>query len=266
MLSIFSKVLIGAGKFGFTVSGLFSFLAPLAIIGGGVLVVIELVKANEKKKEITVKLAEETKCSAEYKRSCEEVDEQNRQRQAQLDKELHDDYMQRCEEYSRKCEEHNTAMQKYEEECIYHKDTEIPEWSNELTVLGTSLTETKSALKELYNKNIIPMKYRNRPALLWLATYIGTSQYDLQEAISRFDADVMQLMNMRQIKLAEAQLRVAQESLQNQQYANWLNEQLVELNEQGNKTLKSIDNWQKGDICLREYRRIKARRAAKARR
>lgn len=99
--------------------------------------------------------------------------------------------------------------------------------------------------------------------MLYLAVFMGTSDFDLKYAIERYDTSVMLTAQREQIDLARAQVALANEAIQNQEYANWLNEQTLNMAEQGNEILKSIDNWQKADIAIREYRRFKARRAAK---
>ena len=193
--------------------------------------------------------------SAEYRRQCEEINECNRNRQMELNKELHEKYIRRYENYKK-------SLPQYEESLIHYKNVEIPEWSEERAVLGAALIDFKSALQELYDRNIIPFPYRNHSALLWLASFLSTSNYDLKTAIERFDTYVLQVQQREQIDVAKAQLMVAQELSQNQQYANWLYEQQVELSEHSNSTLKSISNLQKADIAMREYRRYKAKRAA----
>ncbi len=82
--------------------------------------------------------------------------------------------------------------------------------------------------------------------------------------IERYDTYVLQYQQREQISLAQAQLMVMREVSKNQQYSVWLNEQMVELTEQGNKTLRSISTWQKADMALRAYWRIKDRRESKA--
>ena len=81
--------------------------------------------------------------------------------------------------------------------------------------------------------------------------------------IERYDTYVIQTAQQRQIEIAEAQLAISREALRDQQYSTWLNEQIAEMTEQGNKTLKSISSWQRADILLREYRLHKARKAQK---
>jgi hypothetical protein len=256
LISFIGFILFAAGMAG---SSFILLLGMLCIPGG---IVLPIVGYSRKSKRIA-ELTEVIRCSEEFRRGCAEVDEQNKQRQIQLDKELQDAYMQRCEEYKMKCEEHRQSLQMYEESVKYHRDTEIPEWSEELAALNTALVEAKSALKELYDRNIIPMKYRNHAALFWIATFLDTSQFDLKYTIERFDEEVNQLLSKKAIQVAEAQRELMKDQLQTQRYIAWQNELHIELTEQSNATLSSISNWQKADVTIRLWDRHKAKRAAK---
>lgn len=154
-------------------------------------------------------------------------------------------------------------MQNYEQDVIIYKEETYPQWKEEEQTLEMAVGDLKAALKEVYGRNVLPMQYRNRAAVLYLAAFMGTSNYDLKFAIERYDTFVMQKAQTEQINIAKAQVALANEAIQNQEYANWLNEQALDMAEQGNDTLKSIDNWQKADIAVREYRRLKARKKAK---
>jgi hypothetical protein len=243
-------------------AGLFSILGWItALLGGVGLIVYEVIKRNFDKRVLKAEEIEKIRESDEYKRSCLEVDEQNRQRQAELDKELYEKYTKEYEEYQRIHREYQADCEEYEAVVQYHKDIEVPEWSQGLAILETSLTETKNALKEIYSQNIIPLPYRNRSALMWLATYIGTSQYDLQEAINRYDTFVMTLQQREQIDVAKAQLMLAKEQMESQQYANWIQEQQLELAQQGNEILNNIDSWQKAYDSMSEFRGHEEKRA-----
>ena len=115
----------------------------------------------------------------------------------------------------------------------------------------------------MYNKNIIPIQYRKLEALVYLATFLNTSQYDLKFAIENYNQYVIQRKQDKQITLQQAQLDVAKEIRNNTDYANWLDEQSLEIAENGNDILKSISNWQKADVSYRMYERHKAKKAAK---
>ena len=205
---------------------------------------------------LTAQRTEEIRNSPEYIQKCREIDEQNQQNQAKLDKELHEKYLRRYEQYK-------ADMKSYEQDVVVYNEETYPQWKEEEQAIETALSDTKAALKEVYGRNVLPAQYRNRAAVLYLAVFMGTSDFDLKYAIERYDTSVMLTAQREQIDLARAQVALANEAIQNQEYANWLNEQTLNMAEQGNEILKSIDNWQKADIAIREYRRFKARRAAK---
>lgn len=194
--------------------------------------------------------------SNEYKLQCADIDEQNRQRQAQMDKELHDDYLRQCEAYKEQCKEYEIATQRHKEDVKHYETVIVPAWSEELARLDSALNEARVALGEIYSQNIIPATYRNHAALQYLAIFIGTSQYDLKYAIERFDTYVMQAQQREQIDVAKAQMKLAEEQLEQQQNANWLREQ-------SNNVLDNIFKLQATDIMAREYRRSKAQKERK---
>lgn len=191
-----------------------------------------------------------------YQKVCRDIDERNKKQQATVDEEMHKIYLREYEDFKQACID-------YDENVKIYREKYIPEWEEEITVLQTALNDAKVSLQNLYDRNIIPNQYRNIPALLYLATFLNTSNYDLKFAIERWDTYVMQRAQKEQNSALEAQLQIMGEILQNQQYTNWLNEQMLEMTENGNETLKSISNWQKADFGLREYRRFKAKRNAK---
>jgi len=250
----------------FLIIPLFFSLSMVIDILGTVLMIISLaylpfiiiltVKDYNKKTKLTNQRINEVSNSAEYMQACAGIDEQNRQRQAQLDKELHENYIQRYDEYQK-------ATLKYNDDIKYYNEVATPEWSQEVSILNTALINSRNSLNELYDRNIIPDPYRNYSAVLFLSTYIGTSQYDLKEAIGIYNDSINKELLRGILDNTSAQLELSNRILHNQQYANWLHEQQIELIEQGNATLKSISNWQKTDIGLRELRRFKANRAAR---
>jgi hypothetical protein len=218
--------------------------------------IVLAVRDYYKKTNLTVQRMSDISNSAEYIQACTVIDEQNRQQQAQLDKELHDIYLQNYDEYQK-------ATQKYNNDIKYYNEVAMPEWFEETSILNTAMIDAGNSLDELYGRNIIPDPYRNHSALLWLSTYIGTSQFNLKDAVVQYELNITRLTTQEHLEVAKAHLHLSNQILQNQQYANWLHEQQIELTEQGNATLRSISNWQKADIGLREYRRFKANRAAR---
>lgn len=59
------------------------------------------------------------------------------------------------------------------------------------------------------------------------------------------------------------QTQILNDVLQNQHYATYLNEQVLDIQEHGNKLLRSISNWQKADILINEHRYQKRQQAIK---
>lgn len=233
-------------------------IAPIIMVGGAYYTIFLFLTGFKKKKQLKEQKIEEIKNSFEYKSQCQQIDEKNHLQQIELDKKMQEEYSQQCEVYTEK-------LQKYNEELHLYETEDLPQWSETMEALQTAINETQSVLQNVYNKNIIPNQYRTLPSLLYLSAFLGTSQYDLKYAIERYDNYVLQCAQREQINIANAQLAVMREVRENQQYSIWLNEQMIELSEQGNNILKSIDRWQKADIATREYRRIKARREAKKR-
>lgn len=206
---------------------------------------------NLKKQQIQER-TEWIRNTPEYQNECRRIDEENRICQEQMDKDLHEKYLKELEAYQ-------TSYKQYESNLEEYNSTLIPNWSQEVSKLDEATSSTQSALNEVYSRNIIPDQYRNINALSYIATFMNTSEYDLKFAIERYDMQVMQLTQMKQISYQQAQLEVSREILRNQQYTNWLQEEALDIAENSNDILRSIDSWQKADILTREYRRMRAR-------
>ena len=243
--------------------GTITFLGTLLGLVGTILfwggIIYALKARSEEKKEkkrLEAESIERKRNSVEYKEKCAEIDEQNQLRQIQKDKELHERYTVRYEDYKK-------SMQQYKEDVVDYQENILPLWQKEDSALSLALADTQTALQEVYNSNIIPIQYRKLEVLVYLATFLNTSKYDLKFAIENYNQYVSQCKQDRQIKLQEVQIQIAKETLENVQYANWLNEQVLDLSEQANDTLNNINNWQKADIAYRTYERIKENRKKK---
>lgn len=136
--------------------------------------------------------------------------------------------------------------------------------------LKNVIAQTHDTLEEVYKKNIIPAQYRGIGSVAYLATFMGTSDYDLKFAIERYDQDVSHRYQQQQVDIANQQLnamrtqtQILNDVLQNQHYATYLNEQVLDIQEHGNKLLRSISNWQKADILINEHRYQKRQQAIK---
>lgn len=231
-------------------------LGTIAVWGGIIMTVMEYRRARKEKKSLEEASVISKKNSDEYKQKCAEIDEENKKRQAKKDQELHDQYIKRYAQYVENMKQYKADVQNYEQVLI-------PEWNEEANALITVMNNTHDALQEVYSKNIIPIQYRKLEALVYLATFLNTSEFDLRFAIENYNHYVSQCKQDTQISLQQTQIRIMREIVSNQKYANWLHEQVLNMSEQANDTLKSISNWQKADVAYRTYEQIKINRARK---
>ena len=63
----------------------------------------------------------------------------------------------------------------------------------------SAIADTEQTLQKVFNRNILPGKYRNLSATAFIASFMGASNYDLNFAIERYDKDIDQVI-AREIK------------------------------------------------------------------
>lgn len=216
---------------------------------GVIIIVVSIILGLKNKKKLKEQYIEKVKNSSEYISKCREIDEAYERDCKNLEK-------GKQEKYQNDLREYEVYKQEYE-------NSLYPQWVKEANALDISFADTKKALDEVYQTNIIPGKYRNLSALTFLSSFLGTSNYDLRFAIERYDKEIDQIIARTNCEYSAALTGLTQQVLREQQYTNYLNEQYISIAEQGNETLESISNWQKADLAIREYRRIKAHRSAR---
>ncbi|MCM1062716.1 MAG: hypothetical protein NC452_20915, partial [Eubacterium sp.] len=242
-------IILGVSFFVMVLSMMLGFISPIimfifmtlsvfGIMAGIFCLLIDAANSSTQKRRITEQRIEEIRNSSEYQAQCRQIDEQNRMRQEQLDKEVHDKYIQSCVEYNAAHREYTVALKDYEEK-------QLVEWSANVTELNNMILDTKNALQQVYNRNVIPIQYRNKSALTYLMMFLGTSNYDLKTAIERYDADVNNTMQRENLEVSRARLCIERGILQNTQYANLLNEQMGTLLEEGGFS-QGADNSSRG--------------------
>lgn len=178
----------GVGLIACFLSGLsmfFLYIGFLVMMGGFYYAVFLFIKDFKEKGRLKEQKIEEIRNSSEYRNQCQQIDEENRTKQMELDKEMKERYSQQCLEYEE-------AMKSYKEQTVLFEKEDLPQWNETMESLQTALHETQNALQDVYDKNIIPSQYRRLPSVLYLAAFLGTSQYDLKYAIERYDSYVMQ--------------------------------------------------------------------------
>lgn len=237
------------------------------LLFGGVLYAGLMLKKSidesKQQKEERKRMIEEIRNSPEYRQKCLQIDEENRLRQEEQDKKAHEEYLRECERYNILLQRYHEELEQYNKELKEYHEQAIPEWVEETDLLQKTIKNAKITLQELYGKNVLPLPYQNKTALSYIVSYMGSSQSDLEYIIERYDTSVTHNKQEKQIKIANEQARLLRGILSEQQYANYLNERKLDLTVEGNSVLKNINNFQKFDFTLREYRRIKAKRAAK---
>lgn len=246
IITLFTPILFTVGV---ALDSLLASLLSVLSVLLGVLFIPSLVfvffasKSERNEKEKSEKeYIEKVKTSNEYINKCNEIDKINKNKYKQADEEADKELEVRLQKYNEQLEIYNN---------------ELYAWEEQIKALDLVLNDTEKALNDVYATNVIPGICRNLSAVAFISAYMSTSQFDLGYVIERYNENI-------QIKLAQAgneRLKAMDLLLfdikQNQVYNNFLNEQLVNLSEQNNETLDSIDNWQKANIALREYRRIK---------
>jgi hypothetical protein len=207
---------------------------------------VEAVKNTDEYKRICAEIDvknRQNKLAAEEQRKLKqaEFDEQAERRQAELDAQSQERYENSCKTYESNMIKYEAEMRavtlEREEAVNEHNGVLIPEWTEALIIINNSLTEAQTALAEIYAEDIIPAPYRNHAAVLFLAVYMSTSQFDLKESIKRLDSESSRELQRRQISIAQAHLMVAKEQLRSLNYANWLNELQVGLMNEQNALL-----------------------------
>lgn len=208
--------------------------------------------------------------SADYQKKCKEIDSENEKRQLAESNRVHEEYLKMYERYKSECKDYNNALEQYKKDYDHYQTYTMATYNSKKEELKNVIAQTHDTLEEVYKKNIIPAQYRGIGSVAYLATFMGTSDYDLKFAIERYDQDVSHRYQQQQVDIANQQLnamrtqtQILNDVLQNQHYATYLNEQVLDIQEHGNKLLRSISNWQKVDILINEHRYQKRQQAIK---
>lgn len=185
--------------------------------------------------------------SPEYKKRCEEIDRR---------------YQERCHERNREVEaEQRVANEKYqavtmpayENALKAYEESVLPRWERERNGLVDAIAKTRATLDEVYGHNVIPAKYRNLGALTFLASFMGTSQYDLRFAIERYDKEIDQVIAREHLEVSRAILMLTRNVLEQQQYSTYLQARALDYLENGNRLLRHTRNWAAAATALEAF-------------
>lgn len=239
--------------------------------------------ADEEARRRRKEAEREMRTSAEYLRQCAEIDERNKKRQEEIRIEDErrrkeaDEYYNNMliPAYEKERESYEEAMKDYETRILpIHKkalkvyETEIiPAWEKEKTNIRAAIRKTKETLDEVYGQNVIPGKFRNLEALTFLSSFMGTSHYDLKFAIERYDKELDQIIAREHLRVGystlgaardiartnAAAIRLASRVLEEQQYANYLQEQSLNYLDKGNQLLRKTKNWSIANAAIQGF-------------
>lgn len=245
---------------GLVIQGICAALDINGLLGGLVMwagIIYAIILHSQGKKQMALArqdYIEKYKKSSEYVNQCAQIDKENQRQMEEEKRRVHNKYLKACEDYQQDCRFYEQALQEYNAAHKHYIEERIPQWEKEQREILEAINSVDAALTEVYNKNIIPISYRGIGTVGWLAAFLGTSKFDLKTAIERYDSYVSQNIGKEQLEVTKMQTAILSDINRQQDYANYLQEQMLDITQQGNKTLKSISNWQKVDILLDEYR------------
>lgn len=235
-------------------------------------------KWKEKYSKENARYIADRESSSEHAEACKEVDLRNDRLRADYEQRYHGwEIMCNNEMEASKARKgaeykaYNAAMDQYLADLEHYQRVTLADQQRELDAAEAAYAETSEALDELYNKNILPAQYRNEAAVLYLVTFMGTSNYDLKYAIERFDSYAAMRQRDRGISLLEAQTDIVNQYCRsNNTYMKWITKQLDDIthnmctgSDQTNAVLNSVNAWQKASVALQAYWRIRDKHAAK---
>lgn len=207
-------------------------MTGLLILGG-----IFRMRGNAKLNKRIEEEAVIIKSSPEYSQLCKEVDAENERLKIEAEEESEKTYEYALEEYESK------ALPTYEANKAEIVNKRIPEWEEALEKIDEAIAANSATLDEVYSKNVIPGIYRNREALVFINSFMGTSQYDLKFAIERYDKDLDHIIARENLNKQDAIIEKLNDVVNEEQYANYLKEDFNHLMSEGNDLLRSTRNW-----------------------
>lgn len=203
----------------------------------------------------------------DYQEQCRQIDAQNKEEEARIAKINEEALRKAAEEDQKKYDEelsvYNKAKRDYELEMKEYTEGPLQKWKDEYAKIEERISETQEAVNEVYDKNIVPIQYRNLAATTYLVAFLGTSRYQLDYAIERYDAAISQKIALKNLDALNASNEILGEILSEERNQTYLNEVMVDISENSNKTLRTLRNVYLFDFGLREYRHYKEKKDKK---
>lgn len=204
---------------------------------GGIVTIILLIIKYKDYKQLKANDVERIKNSDEYKEKCKAIDREVLDIQEKYD-----------EEYKQKLEEYNKALSDYESIIIPQYNQALKAWNDnhtkEIASIETTLNEARSDLATHYAETkVIPVQYRKLDIIKYLYDMTSTSDYDIKEAIDKYDQKLQRELDMdrlREQRVSNEQQRIANEIAEAQ--ASLLDEQNYLAHEQNEIAEKARRN------------------------
>lgn len=177
-------------------------------IGVFIMLIVKIKEFKQMKSDDT----ERIKNSDEYKEKCNALDREAAEAQAKYD-----------EEYLCAINEYNKALDEYENITIPKYNNDLAEWetkhNEEIADVEKQLNEVRSALASHYDETrIIPIQYRKIDIIKYLYDMISTSDYDIKEAIDKYDQKVQRDLEAERLYEQQISNQLAREQASEQSF------------------------------------------------
>lgn len=163
---------------------------------------------------------------------------------------------------------HQQALQQYETVTLpaYQADLErfekeiYPKWASAVEHCQNAMHLGEEELKRIYAARIIPEDYRTIPALTFIASYLGSSQASLSEAIAQYDAKVTNDLLRQTMSMYQNQAQTMQDMIEEQAMTlDELGDQLDDVHREA----RNSKRWSIAGTALAGYGAYKTRKIGK---
>jgi F0F1-type ATP synthase membrane subunit b/b' len=179
-----------------------------------VMLVLIIVYLLKKYKDFKVAKEEDVisiKNSSKYKEECKAIDEEVAKKQAIAEA-----------EYQKRLENYNKEMEHYKTVIIPQYEEELRAWTENHNQIIDSvkkiLDEARNNLLDHYETTkVLPVQYRKIEIMKYIYDMISTSDYDILQAIEKYDQKVqreLEMARLREQKISNEQQRVANQYAQ----------------------------------------------------
>lgn len=246
--TLFGLVLSGSSALG--VLFCFFFIGPALLIGALICRIADAFTAGDRHAAYCTRV----QATPEYQQMCARTDAANAQA------------YQRAQAQAQQA--HQQALQQYETVTLpaYQADLErfekeiYPKWTSAVKHCQNAMRLGEEELKRIYAAKIISEDYRTILALTFIASYLGSSQASLSEAIAQYDAKVTNDLLRQTMSMYQNQAQAMQDMIEEQAMAlDDLGDQLEDVH----KEARNSKRWSIAGTALAGYGAYKTRKIGK---